>query len=240
MTQPGEVYFNLGANTDRRQTLYFAPSIKYVDGLRGGYQWNAQLTTTLRPSSGLEIQVEPNYSRGLDPAQYVETIDDPNYTATFGQRYLFGQLQRQTLSLETRLNLAINPKLTIQFYAQSFISSGKYQRYKILKRPESFDFDFLENGHTWVQNGERYFDFDGDGDYDYSFTDADFNIRSLKLNAVFRWEYRPGSTLFIVWQHSRYGKNNIGAFDLGESLNKLWSTSPDNAIIVKLNYWLGV
>jgi len=254
MTQPGEVYFELGANTDRREALYFAPSYRYDDGLRGGYRWKTQLSTIFRPTPGLEIQIEPSFNRELNPAQYVKTIDDPDYTATYGKRYLFGELERQTFSVETRLNLAFSSKLTFQLYAQPFISSGKYQRYKTLNRPESFDFNIFEEGkpnfdkndvfhnesHTWIQNGERYFDFDGDGNPEYSETDADFNVRSLKLNAVLRWEYRPGSTLFIVWQHSRSSENNIGVFDLGDSLNKLWSTQPDNVIIVKLNYWLGL
>lgn len=253
MTEPGNAYIQIGANTDSRKSLFFAPSFRYQDGLRGGYQWSTQLRTTLRPYSGLEIQIDPGYSRDLDLAQYVDTIDDPGYTPTFGYRYLFGELQRQTFSLETRFNLALNPKLTIQLYSQIFVSSGKYQNYKLLKRPESFDFDFLkegipgggqidtrDDGYTWVRDGERYIDLDGNGISDYSLTDEDFNIRSLKLNAVLRWEYLPGSTLFVVWQHSRYSDNNIGLFDFGHSLNRLWNTQPDNAIIVKLNYWFGM
>jgi hypothetical protein len=110
----------------------------------------------------------------------------------------------------------------------------------MLKRPESFDFDIFDGNRTWLQNGEQHFDFDGDGDSDFSQSDADFDIRSLKLNAVLRWEYRPGSTIFIVWQHSRNSEKSIGYFDLGDSLNSLWRTRPDNVIIIKLNYWLGV
>ena len=100
-------------------------------------------------------------------------------------------------------------------------------------------FDFFEEGTTVVDgdDDEKYLDFNGDGEYDSSFENGDFTISSLKLNGVLRWEYLPGSTIFLVWQHCRFNEKNIGTFDLNNSLDRLWSTQPDNAIILKLNYW---
>ena len=251
MTEPGKAGISIRGSTDRRRKLHFRPRFDYRDGLRGGYEWRTQLAATFRPSAGWEIYLQPGFSQELDPGQYVETTGVLDYAATFGNRYIFGELKQNSFSIESRLNVTLNPKLTIQLYAQQLISSGKYGAYKQLLRPESFDFDVLEEGSALVQEGsisclggrtcvhneERYIDFDGDGNIDFSFSDENFNVRSLKLNTVLRWEYRPGSTLFLVWQHTRLSKENMGSFDLGNSINRLWQTEPNNAVILKLNYW---
>ncbi|MCB0284802.1 MAG: hypothetical protein KDF60_19645, partial [Calditrichaeota bacterium] len=215
---------------------------RYEKNQYGGFSWGTGLETNFRPFQGWEIEIEPSFNKELNPAQYVETADDPDYKDTFGHRYIFGELMHQTLSLETRLNVAFNSKLTIQFYAQTFISSGKYLNYKQLKNPRSYKFDIFNEGSTIVDGDDnlKYLDFNGDQKYDFSFEDGNFTIRSLKLNGVLRWEYLPGSTLFLVWQHSRFNEKNNVFFDINNSLNRLWSTRPDNAVILKLNYWLEI
>ncbi|UCD23143.1 MAG: hypothetical protein JSW51_08750, partial [Gemmatimonadota bacterium] len=83
-------------------------------------------------------------------------------------------------------------------------------------------------------------DTDGDGNTDLSFSDRDFNIRSLLLNAVMRWEFRPGSTVFLVWQQSRSERVADGSFDFGRDISQLWGSAPENMFIVKFTYWLGL
>jgi hypothetical protein len=254
MVEPGSRGIEIRANTDRRKSINFEPSFNYEDGLRGGYEWEAELETTIRPSSGWEIELQPSFGKELNPSQYVDTVDDIGYTPTYGKRYIFGELKQKSFSLATRLNISFSPKLTIQFYAQPLISSGQYLKYKQLLRPKSFDFDEFDEGvaighgdlvscfegRTCVQEEERYIDFDGDGVTDLNFSDEDFTFRSLKLNGVLRWEYRPGSTLFLVWQSSRRSEISKGSFDLSNSLDSLWNTEPDNAFILKLNYWFSL
>lgn len=254
MIEPGSQGIEISANTDRRKSINFEPSINYEDGFRGGYEWGVELETTIRPSSGWEIEVQPSFEKEINPSQYVDTVEDHKYTRTFGKRYIFGELKQKSFSLETRLNISFNPKLTVQFYAQPLISSGQYLNYKQLTRPKSFEFDEFEEGiaigqgdfvscvegRTCLQEEERYIDFDGDGVSDLNFSDEDFTFRSLKLNAVLRWEYLPGSTLFLVWQSSRRSEINTGTFDLSNSLDSLWNTEPDNAFILKINYWFSM
>lgn len=113
----------------------------------------------------------------------------------------------EVLAVETRVNVALSPKLTFQLYAQPLLSSGDDLTYKQLAQAESFDFDvFTEgvagNGVTgWSCVGgqtckdpedTRFVDFDRDGQPDVAFPERDFNVRSLRLNAVARWEYRGG------------------------------------------------
>jgi hypothetical protein len=88
--------------------------------------------------------------------------------------------------------------------------------------------------------GKRHLDLDADGTADYSFTDRDFNLRSLIGNAVIRWEYRPGSTVFLVWQHRQSAWANTGDFDLNRDLAGLWDAPSDDVFMLKVNYWLGL
>jgi hypothetical protein len=88
--------------------------------------------------------------------------------------------------------------------------------------------------------GDQHVDFDGDGRVDYRFADRDFNVRSLIGNAVLRWEYRPGSTIFLVWQRQQEEEVGLGDFDFGRDLDALWGSPAHNRFIVKVNYWLGL
>ena len=172
-----------------------------------------------------------------------QTEDDVGYAPTFGRRYIFSDLERRSFSLESRVNITFTPKLTLQLYAQPLISSGKYLTYKQLARSESFDFDVFEEGtQTFIDPNidERYIDFDGDGTSDHAFEDRDFNIRSLRVNMVLRWEYRPGSTVFLVWQQSRRNEFNDGSFRFGRDFRGLLDGESDNIFIVKFNYWFGM
>ena len=87
---------------------------------------------------------------------------------------------------------------------------------------------------------ERFIDFDADGTGDYSFDDRDFNVRSLVGDIVFRWEYRPGSTLFLVWQRSQEDEVGTGDFDFGRDLNALVTAPAENVFMIKVNYWFGL
>ncbi len=89
-------------------------------------------------------------------------------------------------------------------------------------------------------SGRRLVDFDGDGVADTDFADRDFNLRSLRSTAVLRWEYRPGSTLYVVWQRRQSERASVGDFDFGRDLDALFGAPSDNQFIVKVNWWFGL
>lgn len=254
MIEPSSHRVEISGNTDRRSRVVIEPSISYQWRHRGGYSLNVSSELSLRPGPGVEMSLEPEFSRELNPAQYVASVPDPNYPATFGTRYLFGDLERRELSLQTRIDVALSPKVTLQLFAQPLLSSGDYVSYKQLVRPQSFDFDLFAEGQaspagsTVVCTGGRscrrgdyrYFDFDADSRSDYSLKERDFTVRSLRLNAVFRWEYRPGSALFLVWQQSRRESDIDGTLRVGRDLSRLFSGASDNRFLVKLSYWVGL
>lgn len=243
MEDPGSYSFDIGVGTDRRKRISLETELDYENYQRGGHEWEAEVETTIRPSPNWELEVSPNFSWERNASQYVARSDAVAFPPTYGSRYVFSDLERRSFSLETRLNVAFSPDLTLQLYAQPLLSSGDYLNYKQLLRASSYDFDVLDEGtRSFIDpaDGYRYLDFDGDGMPDIHFSDRDFNIQSLRMNVVLRWEYRPGSRVFLVWQQTRSEQDENGTLDIGRDFGNLFGGESENIFIVKFNYWFGV
>jgi hypothetical protein len=174
---------------------------------------------SMRPAENWSFSIGPRFNRSRTEAQYVGTVDDATATATYGRLYVFAPIEQSTVSMETRLNVNFSPDVSFEMYAQPFIATGDYGDLMQLRRPRVFEFDPYE----------------GDG-----VSRTDFNNQSLRGNAVFRWEWRPGSTLFLVWQQRRTDSREGGDFSLGRDARALFDTRPSNVFLVKLNYWLNL
>ena len=234
--------------------MSFGSNFKVTDDRIGaGGSTDIRVDIRVQPSDRLSVSVSPNWSTATSDAQYVTSTSTLAYDPTYGRRYLFAELDRQSFSMVTRLDWTFSPTLTLQLYAQPLLSSGDYVEYKQLAGAESYEFlgfepgsaQALENGISCSSNicnvdGRQHVDFDGDGFTDYSFSDRDFNVRSLIGNAVLRWEYRPGSTIFLVWQRQQVDRALIGDFDLSRDAGALFDAPADNRFIIKMNYWLGL
>ena len=131
---------------------------------------------------------------------------------------MFGRLVQNTTSLTTRFNYTMTPTLTLQVYAQPFISAGVYDGYKELVQPRA------------ESHKDRY------APYEYA-DNADFNVLSFRTTNVLRWEYKPGSAFFVVWQQGREGYTQRGSSNFGRDFNELFDTPSSNTLIVKLAYW---
>ncbi len=253
MTEPGSFSFNVSVNTDRRRAVSLRPSVEYRPRSRGnGYEVSTGLGVSLRPTSSWEIEFQPRFSRQRTGSQYVTDSDAVFYEPTYGDRYLFGDLLRHSFSVETRINVAFSPDLSLQLFAQPLVSTGEYLSYRQLETSETFDFlEFEEgvatetedgvlcgSGSTCVLAGERYVDFTGDGLADDSFGDRNFNIRSLRSSAVLRWEYLPGSVLFLVWQQARRDELENGDFNLGRDLGGIFSAPGEDTFIAKASFYV--
>jgi hypothetical protein len=170
----------------------------------------------VRTSPRWNLSVGPYYSRGRISAQYLATLPDAAATETFGARYLFAPLDFTQLSGTLRLNMAILPRLTLELFAQPLIFAMDFDEPMALSEPRTFDFE----------------------PYDVALDGLDRTIRSLRGNAVLRWEWRPGSTLFVAWQQTREGLGTTGDFEWGRDPGALFDARPDNILVVKVNYWL--
>jgi uncharacterized protein DUF5916 len=222
----------------------------YTLGLKGAESWDeagghmSSLSASLsvRPTSALRILLEPGVKVLRDNAQYVTTVDDSFASVTYGGRYVFATLHQTQLSLDTRVDWTFSPKLSFQLYLQPLIVSGGYTRFKELRAPRTYEFDVYGGHRGTIQpdsSGGYTVDPDAGGPSPpFHLDNPDFNFRSLRGNAVLRWEYRPGSALFLVWQQSREGEEPVGDFDLSRDWHGLFTIEPENLIAVKATYWL--
>jgi hypothetical protein len=177
---------------------------------RGSTYMEVGPSVSYRPSSFLKISEGVNFSRNYDDSQWIEESD---------AHYVFGRIRQKTVGLQTRVNYTISPRLSIQIYAEPFVSAGKYS-----------DFKALVNGRAPVYE-ERYAPFAYSGN-------PDFNYRSFRTTNVLRWEYKPGSTLFAVWQQGREGNTDQGSFDFSRDFHGVFSSAAKNVFLIKWAYWL--
>jgi len=253
MVDPASTRLTLDVSSDRRKLLSVGANVELGDdrvGAGGSRQLRAEVR--VRPSDNLEISVTPRWETSRSGNQYVTATSTLAYDPTFGSRYIFADLEQRSFSMVTRLDWTFSPTLSLQLYAQPLLSSGDYVQYKQLAEAQTYDFLGFRPGNGQVVGdgirctgiceieGTQHVDFDGDGQADYSFGDRDFNVRSLVGNAVLRWEYRPGSTIFFVWQRRQMDRAAVGDFDFGRDGSALFDAPADNRFIVKVNYWLGL
>jgi hypothetical protein len=255
MILPGNRSLAVSVNSDRRDEVNVGAGFStYRVARRAGRGTSFDASVNLRPTTAIVVGLRPSFSTVTDGSQYVGSTAVLPYAPTFGRRYLFGELERKTVALEARLDYSLSPHLTLQIYAQPLLSSGDFVRYKQLAAPRSYEFRTFTEGTASTggaptcssgticrdASGTQRVDFDGDGSIDYTFPDRDFNTRSFVGNAVLRWEYRPGSTIFLVWQRQQRGDTRLGDFRFGRDFDALWAAPADNRFVVKVNYWLGL
>ena len=202
----------------------------------GRRAYDSQAGVEVRPSSSVQLSVGPGLSVSTDPRQFVGIFDAPELEATFGRRYVFGAIDQTTLSLETRLDWTFRPTLSLQLYARPFVTRGRYDAFRQMTAPAQLDFPQFADSEV-ARNA------DGSVTISPANGDAfsvrpDFTVRALQGNAVLRWEYRPGSALFVVWQQQRNGFESDGVFRLGTD-GGVFNDPVTNVFLVKLSYWLG-
>jgi hypothetical protein len=250
---PGSTRWQASLNSDSRRPLGVRTRYSGSSDSAGSWQHSGSIDFTYRSGEKLELRLGPSVTRSFTRAQYVTSTADPLATNTFGRRYVFAPLHQTTVALETRLNVTFSPTLTLQVYAQPLISSGNYGDLAEFRAPRTHRFaTYGEEIGTSVRqpDGSYLIDPDGPGPApEFTVSDRSFNLRSLLGNAVLRWEWSPGSTLFLVWQQSRAGRVqasefdetgalDIGNFDLGFDTRELFGLRSDNIFLVKVNYWL--
>ena len=134
--------------------------------------------------------------------------------------------------------------MSFQIYAQPLISTGDYKNFKELSKPRSYDFNTFgqNNSSITYADGSYTVDPDGTGPAEtIEFDDPDFNYKSIRANAVLRWEYLPGSTLFFVWTQSRTDDHlDNGQFQLRRAFDRIWDSDSDNIFMIKMTYWMNL
>ena len=248
---PTNVNGFFGVNTDSRKrwdvflgTFFFTNEI-------GSNEVGTFATITARPSPSIQLSVGPSISKSRTIMQFLGSQPDALNTPMYGGQYVFAQIDQRSLDMTTRLNVTFSPSLSLEMFAQPFIATGEYSDYKELTEPRTTNFIHYGStpGSTLAENRDPVtnellsIDVDPDGTGPrptFNVSNPNFTVRSLRGNAVLRWEYRPGSTLFLVWTQNCGLFSSDPSFTPGSDMGRLCRGKSTNAFAVKLNTWLSL
>jgi hypothetical protein len=219
-----------------RKRYYNASYYQYLQPEENSFVYNFNPYFVYKPMSNLRFEVGPGYESARDGHFFVRSITDAGATATYGQRHVFARLDQQTLSANLRINVSFTPTMSLQFYGQPLIAAGRYSDLNELARPKSLEFIPQGSGAWTYDTATRMFDADGPGGADPE--PLDFNTKSIRGNAVFRWEYMPGSAFFLVWTQERTDRETVAELNLGPSFRRVINAEADNIFLAKLTYYL--
>lgn len=245
--RPGSGYTELDVSTDSRRRLVFFVNSSYSSNADGGWGGSLSTTANYRPTSNVVVSFGPSWNDGESNLQYLTSVSDAAATNFYGSRYVLASIRQKQLALDTRLNVTFSPRMTLELYAQPFFASGHYSRFKEFAAPRQGKVNiFGENAGTVdvtrdATGAATKYTIDPDGigsALPFSFGNPDFSQQSLRGNAVFRWEYRPGSVLYFAWTHSRFREDGLGALDFAHDRDALYSAHPDNIFLVKASWWI--
>lgn len=229
-------------NTNQKNAVYFSLRGSYRksnDGYSGNYSISPGIN--LRPGRMFSLELDPFYRVNRNNLQYVDEIDHNN-----NSRYLLSRISQTTLGMVLRLNYTITPNLTIQYYGQPFVSAGKYSRLKYVTDPKAERYQ--DRFHTYAgdeiefdqETDTYYIDEDSDQETDYAVGSPDFNFRQFRSNLVIRWEYTPGSTLYLVWSQGRTDYREDGNYSFRNDMRDLFDVYPHDVFLIKLNKWFSL
>jgi hypothetical protein len=219
MKSVNSAYVEAGFNSDAFKKRSYNAWSYFERNEAGGFSNQGGISMDWKPVPNLLVSIGPWINNDHVDAQYVTTVGDAAATETFGRRYVFAELDQNTIGADLRLNWTFTPELSLETYVQPFFSSGRYAAFKSLARPDTYAFEPYAFGGN-----------------------PNFDVRSLRGNAVARWEYRPGSTLFLVWTQQRDASEfeSLGELDMRRGTRRLFDADADNVFMAKVTYHLGL
>ncbi|MEO7966278.1 MAG: DUF5916 domain-containing protein, partial [Gemmatimonadaceae bacterium] len=245
LLMPATTSVSGSVNSDSRKLVSGGVSVVAQRDDRGGSNFTLGPRLRLQPRSGWDAEITPSYQHAEFNAFYVNTARDALAAQTFGSRYVFANLSRNTLSTSVRLNAYFTPNLTLQTYAQPFVATGDYRAFKELVSGR--DYRFASYGGTGspitldAPNNRYSVDPDGAGPATaFSFNNPDFHVVSLRSNVVLRWEYSPGSTIFLAWNDS--GANGLSdpRFRAFRDLGDVFRADMRHVFLFKVNRYFSL
>lgn len=244
MKIPGNLRLYGGFSTDNRKKLNISTFMNINWGLeKNSGSIYTELDITYKPVNFLYFTFSPGYNPSFTELQYITTKSSGG-----SDKYFFASIDRKTINASFRINVNLSPDLTLQYWGQPFVATGKYHDHKVILDPMADKYDdrfwtFTPAQKTFDELNNRYdIDMDLDGNTDYQFKNPDFKVREFLSNLVLRWEYNPGSTLYLVWSQNRSYSNGMGEMtyfsDLGDLFNRD-NNIPHNIFLIKFSYRFG-
>jgi hypothetical protein len=241
--RPGVNFWSMNVSTDSRKNITLEGGADLGCTRDGDCSRSVNLSVQLRPASNISLSVGPSIGHDETSVQYVTTVPDPTASAFYGNRYVFADLVQNSIGMNTRFNVTFSPTMTLELFVQPLIVSGAFSRYKEYAAPRGLRrlvYGVDVGTDTPVAAGDSI-DPDGAGPANgFIIPPLDFTFRSLRGNAVLRWEYRPGSTIYLVWTRSGESSLGRGSIDFGDDAGALFRGPSENIFLIKINYWLGL
>lgn len=233
------LWFAFGSNDQKKFTGEAQFMIYGANEKNAKQIFDGGVSFAYRPSKSLKITLSPNYNWNNDELQYVTQQD---YSKTTD--YIFARIHQKTLSASLRINYIITPNLSIQYWGQPFIATGKYSEFKRITNSRANNYTdrftlLSSNELSYNAADEVYRVSDTGGNELYTFDQPDFNVKEFLSNMVVRWEYLPGSTLYLVWSQHRDQSVSNGEFNFRSDFKTLFDDQPYNVFLVKLSFRLG-
>jgi hypothetical protein len=239
--QPGSQNFSLYLSTDQSKKISFGLGNFHASGdSKSNLSHDYWASMNVRPSNSILFSIEPEYSIQNQALQFVNIMgtDDPVY--------FFGELNQETMAVTFRVNYTLNPELSIEYYGQPFVSAGKYTSFKKITDPKADAYDGRYRNYepdeiSYNPDLNNYsIDENKDNIEDFAIDNPDFNFRQFRSNLVIRWEYLPGSTIYLVWSQGRTSSDSNGLFSYGSDMKSLFSKTPLNVFLLKFSYWFAL
>lgn len=227
-----------GVSSDSRKPVIAGLNYFDREDSSGAYDREFGVSLDARPTSFVRVVFEPALLRSVSTSQWVDVRDAPAMAATGGRREIFSDVNTTQLSFPLRVNWTFTPRLSLEVVTQPLVSANHFFNYKQLRAARAYTFDRF---------GRDVGAIDGSDDAGYTVTvdgssftipALDFTQRSLRGSAVVRWEYRPGSALFVVWQQTRDGNPAFGDFRPGRDVGAVFREKERNVFVVKGTWWV--
>ena len=201
------------------------------------------MNITVRPIDAITLIISPQARWNRNDLQYIDQVDYNNET-----RYLMGRVEQETYNMSVRLNYNLTPNLTFEFWGQPFIAKGAFSQFKRVHLPKSDNYNerfktFESNEISYNADDEVFevfesgaVDITGNVVADYEFDNPDFNIVEFRSNLVMRWEYIPGSTLFLVWSSNGSYSDQLANNSFRNLSSQLGTLRGTNTFLIKYTY----
>jgi len=227
------LFTNRSANTNG--LLFF----DYDRDASGGHRVRFNGRMEFRTGGRWVFSISPSVQFRTDARQYLTTLDNGSQE-TYGKRYIFGHIDRKRFSTQFRVNYSFNPDLSVEWYAEPFTASGDYYNIGELPQPGSYKLRYYgEDGTTLTRNAENNYMVTDQGQT-FEVDNPDFRVRSFKSNLVIRYQWRPGSTFYLVWQQNKFLRENTDqSVQPGDLVNAFGETG-QNMLAIKFTYWIPV
>jgi hypothetical protein len=207
--RPSKNVYKLSFETDSRKPFVFDCEAEYLKDFRRGSGVRFEAKVEMKPADNLACEIELNREFRYNTLAWVDNVSDLSIPSGFAT--IFAERTTQEWDLTVRASLVFIRDFTLQYYGQIFLAKGKYDNFVRMTAPDTF--------------------------IPYAYNEDFENEYAFHSNLVLRWEYLPGSTLYLVWSQARSGDKGLFQSSLGDDLRNTFSVAPENVLMLKISYW---